>query len=1097
MQSIIQQAVTINFVQGVNLKSDPWQIPIGQFLELKNSIFTTQGQLSKRNGYELIATIPGAATITTYLGNLVSLSSALNIYSQDTKTVINTGPLQPMGLSVLPMVRSATSQTTVDIAVAPNGLSCETWLDSNGNSYYQINDSLTGGTIIPAISITTGTDVNASMSRVYVLGNYFVLTYLATVSSNPAIRYIAIPYNSPTIQLAPVTISTAITSISAAYDAFSANINRGALYLAWEDAGAIKLTQISNTLIQSPTVTLAAAPADLISLSFDSNNSQLWLSFYNSGTNTIKVAAYSSTLAPILASTTIVSSITLHNGLTSTSNSGVVTVFYEVSHFYGFDASLRTDFISKNTCTIAGVVGSPSVVLRGVGLSSKAIYSNGLSYMLICYSSAYQPTYFLINSNGNIIGKLAYANGGGYILNQILPQINLSINQDGHTVFQIGYLFKDFLASIANPVGPLGSDVGTNKTMGASAPPIYTQTGINLSKWIFDAPVASAETGRILHMGNGFPVMFDGVKPVEHQFHLWPDALEVSTANSGGGLSAQQYYYLGIYNWTDAQGNPQFSAPSIPVGITVAAGAGLTFTSVFLSGVSSIVASSATGLFVGQILTDSTTGGNIQANTRITSIVGTTIGLSLPTVGASASTPGDTLQTVNQGTNTIFFPTLRLTDKTVNKVRLNLYRWSTANQNFYEVTSVSSPTLNDPSVDYITITDTKNDLSIVGNSLIYTTGGVVEDIAAPSFSICTMFDDRLWVVDAEDPFLMWYSKQVLPGTGVEFSDLFTYYVAPTQGAQGSTGPLTAIAPMDTELIMFKQDAMFYLNGTGPDNVGNGSTYSQPIYISSTVGCSNPNSIVQTDEGLMFQSDKGIWLLSRGLQPLYIGAPVERLVLGNIVTAANIIPGTTQARFILNTGITLMYDYFYKQWGWFTNTPGVSATLYNGMHTYLDKYNRIVQETPGKYLDVSTPVCMSFMSNWIQLKGLEGYQRFLEFQLLGSYITPHTLNVEFGYDFGPLSEQAEIEPINGTGTYGSDALFGQTSPYGGPGSLEQWRVQNSNQQCQSFQVSIQEVYDPTQGVQAGAGLTLSAFTAIVGVTRGYRPVKAATTVGTNS
>jgi hypothetical protein len=291
--------------------------------------------------------------------------------------------------------------------------------------------------------------------------------------------------------------------------------------------------------------------------------------------------------------------------------------------------------------------------------------------------------------------------------------------------------------------------------------------------------------------------------------------------------------------------------------------------------------------------------------------------------------------------------------------------------------------------------------------------------------------------------------------------------------------------------------MSYINGSGPDNTGANSTYSPtPIYISSTIGCDNPNSIVQTDEGLMFQSDKGIWLLSRGLQPSYIGQAVERLVLGNIVESATVIPGTTQVRFIMNTGITLMYDYLYKQWGWFTNTPGISATLYQGLHTYLDQDSRIVQETPGAYIDIATPVCMYALSNWIQLQGLSGYQRFLELQILGSYITPHNLNIEFGYDYGPLSEQAEIQPINGTGDYGSDALFGQTSPYGGPGSLEQWRVQNAQQQCQSFQVSIQEVYDSTQGIPAGAGLTLSAFTAVVGVTKGYRPVKASTTVGTN-
>jgi hypothetical protein len=1093
--SLVPQPVTISFNQGVNLKTDPWQVPLGQWVALENSIFTTQGQLRKRNGYELLATIDTASTICTYLGNLVSLGTSLDIYSEDTLSVFNTGTIQPMGLSVLSMVRRATSQTTVDIAIAPNGLSCETWLDQNGNSYYQINDSATGGTIVPAVSITTGTDVSATLSRVFVLGNYFVITYLATVSSSATLRYIAIPFGTPQTPLAPQTISTAITSIAAAYDGLIVAVNTGVLYLAWEDSGVLKISSLSNTLVQGSVISVSSQPANLITLAWDSVLSQLWISLYNASGNTIKTLAYGSALGNILASTTVVSSITLNNGLTSTANAGVLSLFYEVSNFYGYDSSLRTDYIATNTCTIGGTVGSPSILLRGIGLASKATYlsDTNLSYMLVAYGSVYQPSYFLISSTGNVIGKLAYENGGGYVINQVLPQINVS-TVDGETVFQIGYLYKDFLASIANPVGPLGSNVGTNTTQGASAPPIYTQSGINLSTWTFNAPVATAETGSILHMGMGFPLMFDGVKPVEHQFHVWPDAIEASSANSGGGLSAQQYYYQGIYNWTDGQGNPQYSAPSVPVPVTCVAGSGLTFDSVFSSGVSSITVSSATGLFVGQTITDTTTGANIQAGTKITSIVGTTVTLSLPTAGNSTTTPGDVLKTVDQATNTVYFPTLRLTDKIANNVRLRLYRWSTANQNYYEVTSVINPTLNNPAVDYITITDTQNDLSIIGNSLIYTVGGVVEDIAGPSFSICTMFDDRLWVVDNEDPYLAWYSKQVIEGTGVEFSDLFTYYVAPTQGAQGSTGPITALCPMDTELVFFKSEAIFYLNGSGPDNTGANSTYSQPIYISSTVGCSNPNSIVQTDDGIMFQSDKGIWLLSRGLQPSYIGAMVENLVLGNTVTSANVIPGTTQVRFMMNTGITIMYDYYFKEWGWFTNTPGVSATLYQGLHTYLDTFGRIVQETPGKYLDISTPINMYALSSWIKLQGLSGYQRFLELQILGAYITPHNLNVQFGYDFGPLSEYAEIEPINGTGNYGTDALYGQTSPYGGPGIVEQWRVQPAQQQCQSFQVAIQEVYDSTKGVPAGAGLTLSAFTAIVGVTRSYRPLKAANTVG---
>jgi hypothetical protein len=449
------------------------------------------------------------------------------------------------------------------------------------------------------------------------------------------------------------------------------------------------------------------------------------------------------------------------------------------------------------------------------------------------------------------------------------------------------------------------------------------------------------------------------------------------------------------------------------------------------------------------------------------------------------------------GTATINIPTLRLTYKIENPISIHVYRWSVANQVYYEVTNILAPLLNDTTVDFVTFVDTLPDADIIGNNIIYTNGGVVEDVNAPASSIMTLADTRLWLVDAEDPNLLWYSKQVIEGTPVEMSDLFTYYVPPTIGAQGSTGPITAIAPMDGNLIIFKKNAINYisLSAGGPDNTGANSQYSQPIFITSTVGCANQQSIVFTPAGLLFQSGQGIWLLDRNLQVSYLGAPVEGFN-DSIVESALNIPGTTQVRFTLNTGEILMYDYYYNQWGTFEGAPGISSCVYQNLHTYLNSAGQVFQETPGVFLDGTNPVLMSFLTGWIQLQGISGFQRLWELQLLGSYISPHLLNIQLGYDFGSLSEQAIIDPINFTGVYGSDQLYGQTSPFGGPGSLEQWRIMPGTEQCQAFQIALQEIYDPSYGVQAGAGFTLSAITCVLGLSRSYRPIKASNTVGTS-
>jgi hypothetical protein len=417
---------------------------------------------------------------------------------------------------------------------------------------------------------------------------------------------------------------------------------------------------------------------------------------------------------------------------------------------------------------------------------------------------------------------------------------------------------------------------------------------------------------------------------------------------------------------------------------------------------------------------------------------------------------------------------------------------------YYQTTSIIQPYLNDPTADSIAIVDAQPDASILGGPEIYTTGGVIEDINAPATNIITMFDDRVWMLDAEDPNLWWFSKQVIEGTPVEMSDLLTYYVAPSTAAQGPTGPVTSGAPLDDKLIIFKKNAIYYINGTGPDNLGANSQYPlSPLFITSTVGCENQHSIVFTDVGLMFQSDKGIWLLRRDLVTEYIGADVESFN-GNTVLSAVCVPETNQVRFTLDSGDTLMYDYFFKQWGVFQGVPAVSSCIYQDLHTYINAAGTAYQENPGSYTDDGNPVLMSFTTAWLKLAGLQGYQRAYFFYLLGEFLSPHILQLGVAYDYNPaIVQNPLIRPTNystpaGSGTSQSPA--GQQSLAGGPPSLERWRIFLQRQRCQSIQLSLQEFYDSTIGGSPGAGFTMSGIQLIAGIKSGFRPTSAAHSVG---
>lgn len=1080
-----KQNVQLNFGQGLETKVDPWQVPLGKMLNLQNSIFNKGGMLQKRNGYLELTSLPNSTTttLTTYNGSLVALGNELDALSQDTGQWYNKGVIEPIQISTIPLVRTTYSQQTIDTAIAPNGLCCGVYTDSlAGNTYYQINDSETGQ-IIASYTLITG----ARMPRVFALGNDFMITYLITVSAATHFKILPISSLNPLNPLSTIDVSSQVKNLTAGYDGYVKNNNLYVAFNASDVGGAIRVYYIDSTLVvHSPhVITQTQISGDLISVTADVNMSinTVWVSYYNFTLTEGKTIAFDTNLNVLLTLTpflsTMEANVTL---LTSTSVNNILTIFYTDDQSMALGYTYAN--ILKKTVTIGGVVSSPFTVILGAAPFSKSFYisDNNIIYLVVSFNGPLQPTYFLIDQNGNTLAKFAYSNGAGYPINQILSSVHVSSN-----TAELGYLFRATLTPV-------------NKTQGAAqASGISSQTGGNLITLTFNEfPMVTEEIASALHISSGFTWMYDGAKPVEHSFDLWPEPFVITGgAVTGGGLSPQQYFYQMTYEWTDAQGNLHRSAPSVPQGIDLShfSGTPVIFHSVFLTGANRITPSSFTGLHVGQVLTDNTTPGNLAAGTFIQDISGGTIGLSQPTLGPSAASPGDALQTVDTLEVNLNLPTLTFTAKIgTNPIRLVLYRWSTGQQVYYQTTFIAAPVLNDTTAPLVSYADKNNDAEIIGNVVIYTTGGVVENIASPSSQIMALYKSRIMLLDAEDPNLVWYSKQVIEDTPVEFSDLFTIFIAPTLSAQGSTGPVKAMSAMDDKFILFKKDAIYYITGNGPDNTGANNDFSDPTFITSVVGCSNQQSIVFIPNGLMFQSDKGIWLLGRDLSTSYIGAPVEAYNTAIVQSAVNV-PGTNQVRFTLNTGITLMYDYFYDQWGTFTNVPAVSSTIYQSLHTFVNSFGQVFQESVGSYLDGTQPVLMSFVTAWCKLAGLQGFERAYFFYLLGNYLTPHKLQIQIAYDYNPFFEQSSmINPINFNENYGEDPLYGSGSPYGGNTTVEQWRIFLQKQKCESFQIKLSEIYDPSFNVQAGAGLTLSGLNLIVGVKLGYPKLKPSLSVG---
>lgn len=1012
------QPVNISFAQGVNTKNDPWQLPIGQFLSMENSVFTKGGMLQKRNGYGSLPSLPNTTYnyLTTLGGNATAIGKNIAAINPSSSDWVTKGVYQPISLDVLPLVRNSLNQSQCDSVVSSNGLTCTVYTQavSGTNTYrYVIANSETGQNIIAPTLIPGGSGVVTGSPRVFLLGNYFVIVFTNVITATNHLQYISISTLNPSIVTSPQDITTSyVSSSTLSWDGVSFS-NR--LYLAYNTTSggqSVKATYLSvpeaasGQPPQTP-ITFSGSIATMMSLAVDSTVSSplVYISFYDSASSTGFAATIDLNLNVIHAPQQIITSGSILN-LTSAAQNGTCTFFYEVSNTYGYDSGIKTNFINRNTLT-GSTVGTPQTIIRSLGLGSKAFIVDGAIYFLGAYQSEFQSTYFLINgatttANPIILAKLAYENGGGYYTTG-LPSVTVTGD-----IAQISYLYKDLIEPIAV----------VNNSQSTTTGGVYAQTGVNLVTFDFDlSNVNSVEIANGLQIGGGFGWLYDGVLPVEQNFFLFPENIELTTSTTGGFMTAQEYFYQVVYQWTDNQGNLYQSAPSIPVSIT--------------------------------------------------------------TTGSTS-------------TVTIEIPNLRLTYK--NNVKIVIYRWSTAQQIYFQVTSIASPILSSRTSDSTAFTDTSVDSDIDGNAIIYTNGGVIEDINPPASNVMTIFDTRGWLVDAEDPNLLWFSKQVIEATPVEWSDLLTFYVAPNAGTVSTTGPITALAPMDDKLIIFKENAMYYINGTGPDNTGSNNQYNGPIFITSTVGCTNPQSIVFIPGGLMFQSNKGIWLLGRdGFTTQYIGAPVEAFNSSTIQSAVSI-PDSNQVKFTLNTGEMLVYDYFYNQWDTNVGAPAISSCIYQNLHSIINQFGQVSQETPGLYLDGTSPVLMSFETGWINLAAIQGFQRLYSFYLIGRYLSPHKLWIGISYNYNDsIFQDFVISPNNFSASVPSP--YGeQPAPFGSPVDLEQWKINPMIGKCQSFKLTVKEIFDPSFGTVAGPGLTLSGINMLIAVKRGSRPIPVQNQVG---
>lgn len=392
---------------------------------------------------------------------------------------------------------------------------------------------------------------------------------------------------------------------------------------------------------------------------------------------------------------------------------------------------------------------------------------------------------------------------------------------------------------------------------------------------------------------------------------------------------------------------------------------------------------------------------------------------------------------------------------------------------------------------------------------VYTAGGVLPADTWPDFSDFAISGRRMFALSAGTPGTIYYSKLFDPNIAPEFSASLVLEL-------GRNRRLSALGVLDEKVIVFEPDAISVISNSGPDNTGNNGDFFLDN-LQTTVGCEDPESVIETPDGLMFFSTQTqtFHLISRDLQIVEIGEGIEDLCNGFNITGAVHYVGEREVRFYgiavpggefgpdpsvaagvpprpprpryknaaPQANVAIVYNYQYQRWTVLDlDEAPLLATRYMDTPSYLTSLWNVYMVDD----DWSNSQLLKYRTPWIKMASLQSYGLTEKLAFVGKYLSDWNAN-SGDFEAGDIKVTLAFD-YSGDNAYTEEYLFRANVDLNQGQERLQFSVNPHRRKAEAIQVTVEEVpttkvddAEPTYG--PGRGFALAGLDIIYTPKRG--------------